>query len=129
MYRRPDSVAAIGYLLIIGGCIGVLYTLFHLSDSNSDLPSYYPGHADSMLVVADGIAAAVCLISGLKILNGQNWARWLFTLSCAAAFVYDITFLFDKFYALVPATVIRTIIIVFLFLPDANKYFRGGSRW
>ena len=127
MYRRPESVAAIGYLLVIGGCLELLHTLFNLT--GSDLPSYFPGRPSALSISLGGISASIGLIAGLNILRGQNWARWLYAGMCVALLAFDLTYLLDNFYMLVPATVIRAIIIIFLFLPGANKYFRGGTRW
>ena len=126
MYGRPDSVAAIGYLLTIGGALGLLVAIFSLG--YSDLPSYLMPDNMMMGIAIDGVASVFSIVCGFNILKGANWARWLYTGVCAALLVWDLLFLLDKFYTLVPATIIRTLTIIFLFLPGANKFFRRRSR-
>ena len=121
MYGRPDSISAIGYLLVIGGSLGLLAVICSvgLNDFSSDLT---PSTIAVDLVVG-GVASVICLVCGRYMLKGANWARWLYTVACITLLALDFFMVQDTFYTFAPAAFLYVITILFLFLPKANKFF------
>jgi glucose dehydrogenase len=77
-----------------------------------------------------GFGAFAMLLAGPNILRGENWARWFYAAVCAALLIYNIEFLRDRFYTLIPAAIVHAISLVLLFLPNANRYYASGAgKW
>jgi hypothetical protein len=66
MRKRPIAVIILSCLLIATGALGLAY---HLSDFKTK-----PFHLDVVWVSA---VRAVAIVSGVFMLFGRNWARWL----------------------------------------------------
>jgi bacteriorhodopsin len=125
MYRRPDHVSAAGALLCIFGVVLVIASLVNLANSSSDGPQ---GDLPSAEAAIGLVGSIIMLVCGIYILQGQNWARWLYAATCAAYLIYAVACHADQLYALVPENVLRAIFLVLIFLPGANPYFRSASR-
>src|SRR5262245_18327234 len=66
----------------------------------------------------------VMLVSGVAILKGQNWGRWLYVIGTALGFLIGIMTSPLK-EAMIPGFVVFVVVTFFLFRPSANKYFSG----
>ena len=61
-------------------------------------------------------------------LQGANWARWLFVVEAVLGSAAMTYFFSDNIKPMVTTFVFRVICIVILFLPAANRYFESRSR-
>lgn len=112
MSKRPLSVTLIGWLYIATGAIGFG---FHLGDFRMQNAF----HSD---VVWVEVVRLLAILSGVYMLRGANWARWL-----AVAWI--------GFHVVVGALhswvqfgvhgALCAAFVYFLFRPVAARYFRG----
>jgi hypothetical protein len=125
MYRRPDNVTAAGIIICVFALWSGLSALLGLSElegANENMEAFNK--------VLMGGASVAMLVAAVNVTRGENWARWLYLVVCGALLLYDLTFLRDQLYALVPAGVIRAISLALLFLPNANRYYASAEgRW
>jgi cytochrome b561 len=64
----------------------------------------------------------IVIVSGIFMLQGKNWARFLYVIWCSIGAVVEIITSPMKA-AMVPGLVVFAIIVFFLFRPKANAYF------
>src|SRR6267142_239637 len=67
MSKRPRSIKIISWLFIAVGSIGLLY---HLSE-------WTPRHPIDLALVGVCLIRLLAIVSGVFMLRGSNWARWL----------------------------------------------------
>src|SRR5207245_383593 len=68
------------------------------------------------------VALLIMLVSGVAMLKGQNWGRWLYVIGTAAGFLIGIITSPLK-EAMIPGFVVFVVVSFFLFRPKANQYF------
>jgi len=68
------------------------------------------------------VALLVMLVSGIAILKGRNWGRWLYGVGTVLGFLIGIITSPVKS-AMIPGFVVFVVVAFFLFRPRANKYF------
>ena len=109
--KRPLSVTIIGWLFIAAGTIGFAY---HLKELKAD------GHFDygAGLVL---LVRLLAILSGLFLLRGSNWARWLLILWIA---YHVILSTFHSLIGVATHSLLLIVIAYFLFRPRASDYFR-----
>lgn len=115
MKDRPLSITIIGWFFIISGCIALLSALLPMGDATTaervaDFKSHWMVH----------LAHLAQLVSGLFMLRGHNWARWL--LVAWIAFHIVISAL-HSFLQLALHVIIFSVILFFLFRRPAAEYF------
>jgi hypothetical protein len=110
--KRPYEVTVIGWLFI---AVGVFAFAYHLTQVRTLRP--FP--VDLLEIFAVELLA---FISGLYILRGSNWARWLAVLWMAAHLIGNI--FFSRQGILVHA-VLLALIAYALFRPQSTAYFRA----
>jgi len=115
--KRPISITIIGILFIAVGVIGVVTTA-------SQLVSLYSGPEPHTIVRPFEfwpiqVSRVWVLVSGVFLLLGFNWARWL--LVVWMAFHIVIGALHSPFQLLMHV-VIFSVVLFFLFRPPANTY-------
>jgi hypothetical protein len=115
MNKRPLSVIAIGLLYVAAGAIGLA---FHLTE-------FKPQHPFQYDIVWISLIRLLAIVSGVYILRGSNWARWL-ALAWIASHV--ILSAFHSWFELVFHSVLCAAIAYLLFRPQATRYFRGGTE-
>jgi hypothetical protein len=127
MHRRPVSISVLGGCLSIGSAamILIMIRLVFLSED-----SLYKQADDGQSVMGSlplfvGLAASLInFICAVNILDGANWARWVYTLTAIGMCIFQ----FEVFATLNViqwlAMGFRAIMIIFLFLPGANEFFR-----
>ena len=106
MDRRPLSITIISWLFIIFGSIALLSGVLPLSD----LKSHWYVHLSRLLMI----------VSGVFMLKGQNWARWL--LVVWIAFHIVISALHSPLMLLMHV-VIFSVILYFVFRRQSSSYF------
>ena len=109
MNKRPDLVTAIGFVFIAVGAIEIAYHLIGFR---------HPFQNDVLWVC---LVNLIAVVSGIYILRGSSWARWL-TLAWIAYHV--ILSSFHSFGKLAVHGILFAVFAYFLFRPNVTKYFR-----
>jgi len=131
MHRRPDSVLIICIMCMILGGISLVAMLVTISGGSDMLPMWIGSdQRDKMNVLqavglVDALTAFFC---GIFMLQGANWARWLFAIEAAVGSAVLAFLSPDNLPIMVTTLGIRVICIVFLFLPASSKFFISRSR-
>ena len=112
MNRRPIAVTILGCILIATGVAGLA---FHATD-------FKPSHGFSSELVWVSLVRILAIVSGVFMLRGSNWARWLAL--AWIAFHVAISFL-DSWQKVAVHVLIFALFTYFLLRPDASAYFRG----
>ena len=122
MGERPKSVTVIAWILIVTGAISVFTSLSSLNNpmvkelmSKSPLPI-------SLQYAMMYIGLAVSVISGVGMLKGQNWARFLYVIWGAIGFLIGLVTSPMKA-AMIPGLLFFAIIVFFLYRPASTQYF------
>lgn len=110
MNKRPLTVTIIGWLLV---AIGVAASAFHLSELRWDALRGW----NSWIFLVE----LVVIVSGVFVLRGANWARWLGVAWIGAHVV--ISFL-NSWGQVAIHALILFLLACFLFRPESNAYFR-----
>lgn len=114
MKSRPLSVTIISWIFIVTGGVGLTYHLLpqHIGEQHS---------AYELLWVSLVRLAAV--LSGIFMLRGHNWARWLLV----AWIAYHVVL--SAFHTIAEVAIhglLFGIVTFFLFRPRVSPYFRGA---
>jgi hypothetical protein len=126
MRTRPTSITVIAWILILmGGISAVTMTL--MIDTVMNNPAARELISKSLIPVPLQYAMSyvtflVMVVSGVAMLKGQNWGRWLYVVGTALGFVIGIMTSPLK-EAMIPGFVVFVVVAFFLFRPKANKYF------
>jgi hypothetical protein len=113
MNKRPIPVTIIACVLIAMGAIGIAY---HFSEYKSTPPAEYLG----VLIVR-----LLAIVSGVFLLRGKNWARWL---AMAWIAFHVVLSYFHSLQQVAFHAVVMAVIGLALFYPAANRYFRSRMR-
>jgi hypothetical protein len=118
MKKRPLSVTVVSLVFILIGAGGLVRGLWSWA---SGVRGGITNHEliDIALVSISGILA---LVSGLFMLRGANWARWLCIVWMALHVVISIGHEMSK---VVVHSVMLLVLLVVLLWPNANSYFRS----
>ena len=127
MYRRPIYIALIGGCLGWIGAIGIVISfrdMFLTDDDGLAKLAQTTGLPGNLVLALNVVVAIIFFVCGVNILNGANWARWLYTLTTVCLLIGDATSLMDQYAILtVLVAILRVAVLIFLFLPDANDFF------
>jgi hypothetical protein len=113
--RRPLSVTVISWLFIATGVIGLVY---HLTELSSQNPFSYE-------VVWVLILRFLAIVSGILMLRGSNWGRWLLL---AWMTYHVILSAFHPVFELAMHGLLLIVFAYFLLRQDAAVYFRGSRE-
>ena len=115
MKVRPLSITLISWLFMIFGSIALVSGLLPLTGANTaQLIAEFKQH---WMVHLSHLAA---IVSGLFMLRGQNWARWLLVVWIVAHIVISALHSWSQ---LIVHVVIFSVILFFLFRRNASEYF------
>ena len=114
MRKRPRSITIIAWLLIGAGTIGLVY---HATEFKTERPFAYD-------VIWVGIVRLLAIISGIFMLRGSNWARWLLLVWLA---YHVILSTFHSLFELAVHSLLLAVIAYFLFRPQASAYFLSAN--
>jgi hypothetical protein len=110
MDKRPVTVTILACLLIVAGAVGIAY---HLSDFSAKHPFEY----ENVVIL---LVRVIAIVSGVFLLRGKNWARWL-------ALAWIAFHLILSFFHSIQEVVIHSLVFALfawaLFRPDARVYF------
>ena len=126
MRTRLTSITVIAWILILMGGISLVTTTLMINPvmnnpAISELMSKSPVPVPVQYAMTY-VALLVMLVSGIAILKGQNWGRWLYVVGTALGFLIGIITSPLKS-AMIPGFVVFVVVAFFLFRSKANKYF------
>jgi len=139
MRTRPTSITVIAWILILFGGISLVTTTLMINNGMIDEvmidnPAARELLSKSLIPIPVQYAVTyvgllVMLVSGVAMLKGQNWGRWLYVVGTAAGFLIGIITSPLK-EAMIPGFVVFVVVTFFLFRPKANKYYsdRGTAH-
>jgi len=115
MNKRPLSITVISWLFVAVGAIGLAY---HATEFKTGRPF----QSDVLWVC---LVRLLAILSGVFMLRGSNWARWLLVVWM----VYHIILsAFHSLSELVMHLLLFSVVAWFLFRPQASAYFRGARN-
>lgn len=122
---RPRSVTIIGWYLLLSGAYTTIY--FGLNYKLFDEPlmrkmmeaSPLPAEVQIGQIFAGG---AIAVITGLAMLKGQNWGRWLYVIWLAVGLIAGL-FTSPMKVLLLPSLLVLIAFSFFMFRPKANAFF------
>ena len=133
MRTRPTSITVIAWILILMGGISLVTTTLMINPVMNnpairELMSKSPVPVPVQYAMTY-VALLVMLVSGVAMLKGQNWGRWLYVVGTALSFLIGIVTSPLKG-AMIPGFVVFVMVTFFLFRPKANTYFsdRGSAH-
>ena len=112
MNERPLSVTIIGWLYVVTGAAGVVY---HLTDFKARHPFPYD-------IVWVSFVRFIAILSGVYMLRGRNWARWV---ALAWIAYHVILSAFHSVFELAVHALLCAAFAYFLLRPRAARYFRA----
>jgi hypothetical protein len=112
MNERPRSVMVVGYLFIAAGVIGLVYHA-------SELTARQLFDHDFLWIA---VVRALAILSGVFILRGSNWARWLLLVWIAYHVILSI---FHTLSELAVHGLVLAVVAYLLVRPPASAFFRG----
>ncbi len=110
MSKRPVTVTILACVLILAGAVGIAY---HLSDFSTKHPFEY----ENVVVL---LVRVIAIVSGVFLLRGKNWARWL---SLAWIGFHLILSFFHNVREVIIHALVFALFAWFLFRPAARAYF------
>ncbi len=122
--ERPASITVIAWTLILTALVSsVISTLTLNHPIVRELMTQNPlPLAFQYCLLYGGLLAQ--LVSGAAMLRAQNWGRILYTV-CGAIGLLVGAITAPVTLVVIPGIVFYVVVVVFLFLPKANAYFRG----
>jgi len=132
MRTRPTSITVVAWILILMGGISLITMTLVISTGMVDKFTVDNPAARELIsrspipipvqYAMTYIGLLITLVSGVAILKGQNWGRWLYVVGTAAGFLIGIITSPLKG-VMIPGLVLFVVVTVFLFRPKANQYF------
>ncbi|RRW39870.1 hypothetical protein EGJ52_23445 [Pseudomonas luteola] len=122
MHKRPTSITVIAWILIVIGVISAISTVV-MTDNPMivDLMKKSPIPIPLQYTITT-IGLLIIIVSGIAMLNGRNWARFLYVIWSTAGLLINLSTSPEKA-TLFPALIFLAIVTIFLFRPKANKFF------
>lgn len=108
--KCPLSVAVLSCLLAAAGVLGLV----------AQPVKFLTEHRFELEMIWAGLASAVAVVSGLYMLRGNNWARWL---AMAWIAFHVVLSFFHAWQQIAIHGVIFAAFAYFLFRPEANTFF------
>lgn len=122
MRSRPLSVSIIAWFLIVTACLNlILMTVTIGSPQVREILSKSPVPVPIQIALAY-VGLAVTLVSGIGMLRGKNWSRWLYVGWTAFGSILGVATSPMKL-AMIPGIIVFGVIVFFLFRPAANRFF------
>ncbi len=122
MSKRPTSITAIGWIVIVAGILSLFVNLLVMTSTPTQ--EQVSGTSLSLQVqYTIGLAGViVMIISGAAMLNGKNWSRFLYVIWGVVSYLILFVTSSEKGLML-PGFLVFLLITFFLFRREANQYF------
>lgn len=122
MDKRPKSVTFISWFYIVAGAFSLLTSVTSMNN-----PLVLELMAKSPIPISAQFAMmyvglAVSITSGIFMLRGANWARFLYIIWGAISFLIGLATSPAKL-MLVPGIIVYGIVVFFLLRPNTNAFF------
>lgn len=122
MAKRPTSISVISWYFILGGGISLITTTAMINN-----PMVQDWMAQNPIPIPvqyamNYIGLLVMIVSGVAMLKGANWARYLFAIWTLVVSVPGIVTSGMKAIS-IPGFVVFLVIAFFLFRPKATAFF------
>jgi hypothetical protein len=117
--KRPLSITVIGWVFIAVGSIALGY---HLQPQHTAEFRAHPSLENELIWVC--LVRVLAIVSGVFMLRGWNWARWLLVMWLA--YHVALSALHSVFEVVVHGLLFG-VIVYFLFRTPANAFFRRTS--
>ena len=114
---RPISVTIVAWIVIVLGVAGAFLML----------PGISKAPLTSMQITFAYTGLAVSALSGLFMLGGKNWSRWLYVVWCILGLAYALTTVPNPL-LLIPGALKTAIIAFVLFRKPANLFFLRAAN-
>ena len=127
MKKRPTSISVIAWILIVMGGISLITTTAMINNpvardmmakNTMPIPVQY---------IMGYVGLFIMIVSGIALLKGQNWARFLYVIWSLIGFVIGIATSPMKA-AMIPGFVVFLIVAFFLFRPKASAFFASSEE-
>lgn len=124
MNKRPKSITFISWFFIVSGIFSLLSIFTSMNN-----PLVLELMAKSLISIPVQFAMmyiglAISVTSGIFMLRGANWARFLYIISTPFGFAISLATSPAKLLIL-PGLIVYCIIVFFLLRPKANAFFNG----
>ena len=126
MNKRPRTITLIGWILIVIGIFSMFATSANLKNPKVIAAMQETPLPMSMQYAILTLGVMIMTISGLGILKGKNWARFLYAGWGMFSFLLAIA-VGTMQASMIPGLLIFLVIAYFLFRPEANAYFRSAG--
>jgi hypothetical protein len=114
MKRPPLPVFIVATVLILAGVVGFFY---HLKDFADPAEKLY-------VVVLVELLRIVAIVSGILLLRGSNYGRWL---SIAWVLLHVVISMFNSIEQTITHALVLAIVCILLYLPVSSLYFTRKS--
>lgn len=122
MKNRPTSVTVIAWILIVLGSISLITTTVMIGNPTALALMKKSPLPIPLQYAINYIGICVMIVSGVAMLKGCNWARYLYVIWSIIGLV--IGFATSPMKAmLLPGLVVVAVVVFFLFRPKASAYF------
>jgi hypothetical protein len=128
VHRRPVSISILGGYMSIASAVMVFMAIRMVFLSEDPL---YKQTDDGQTVMGSlplfvGLGISVInFVCAVNILDGQNWARWIYTVTAVCQFVFQLEAFTHLSAVMWVSVCFRCMMIFFLFTADANEFFRN----
>lgn len=127
MKKRPTSISVISWVLIVMGGISLITTTVMFNNPMArDLMNKTPIPIPLQYIMSY-LGLLIMIVSGIAMLKGCNWARFLYVIWCLVGFLVGITTSPMKA-AMIPGFVFFLFVTFFLFRPKANVFFSSAGE-
>jgi hypothetical protein len=118
MGKRPLPITIIGWIFIAFGSIGFLSSFLPPIGS---LNALSPAEIQTHWMVH--VARIAGVVSGVFMLKGMNWARWLLVVWIVFHLIVSVL---HSLMELLMHAVIFAVVLYFIFRPPSSAYFRSS---
>lgn len=115
MSKRPIAITIIACIYILTGAIGFVY---HLGGLKAQHPFQYD-------IVWIELIFVIAIVSGVYMLRGHNWARWI---ALAWIAFHVVVSAFHTLPEFAIHSLFCAVLAYFLFRPAAARYFRAAGK-
>ena len=127
--KRPTTVTAISWLMIIGGGLSVFSVLLVLNNSGSQQILNALGASTSVVALINAFSSGTNIASGIAMLRGRNWGRRLFivvtpVLLLISMALYNFAFALTSFIG----AIWYAVAVAFLTRRPVSDYFAGSAE-
>ena len=114
MIKRPRSITYLSWLFIIVGILSLIGGFLELTDAHIT-----QGFTEISLAA---IIRILAIVSGVFMLKGFNWARWLLVVWLIFHVIYSFS---HSIYEVLIHCLLLILVSYFLFRKDANIFFKS----